>query len=323
MIKDKARKGSNLVVRNKRILITGGRGFIGSALASRLAPDNDVVCLDENLNGNVIEESRQLAGSIMDTDVLSGAVVGCNVIIHTAAALGVHNVHMDAIATLETNYTGTKNVLRSALADTLQLERVILFSTSEIFGAGADRVDEHGTPTFPDATDTRWCYGVGKLAAEQLALGYYKQYGLPITIVRPFNVFGEGRTGDHAMLRFIQRALNGDALVVYGDGSQVRAWCHIDDFCDAVIRMLDTDKAIGKAFNIGNPVNAVSVLALAEKVIQLCGSQSKVVFKSSPFTDIPVRIPDIGLARSVLGFEPKVGLEEELRRTIEWVRSGL
>ena len=110
--------------------------------------------------------------------------------------------------------------------------------------------------------------------------------------------------------------------MVYGNGSQVRAWCHIDDFCDAVIRMLDTGDVIGKAFNIGNPENTISVLGLAEKVIQLCGSGSKVVFKPFPFMDIPVRIPDIGLARSVLGFEPKVGLEEGLKRTIEWVKEN-
>jgi UDP-glucose 4-epimerase len=234
--------------------------------------------------------------------------------------LGVHNIHQDIVKTLETNYTGTKNVLQSALTDTTQLERVILFSTSEIFGVGADKVSEHGTPVFPDATDPRWCYAIGKLAAEHLALGYYKQYGLPITIVRPFNVFGEGRTGSHALLNFIQSALKGEDLVIYGDGSQVRAWCHIDDFCDAVLAMLDTDKAIGKAFNIGNPANAISVLALAETVKQICGSKSRIVFKPSPFTDIPVRIPDIGEAKSVLGFEPKVGLEEGLKRTIAWVK---
>jgi UDP-glucose 4-epimerase len=311
------------MTKNKRILITGGRGFIGSALAKRLAPDNNVVCFDENLNGRNTEETRQSAGSILDKDALASAVVGSQIIIHTAAMLGVHNIHQNAVKTLETNYTGTENVLRSALSDTLQLEHVILFSTSEIFGVGADRVREHGTPVFPDATDPRWCYAIGKLAAEHLALGYHKQYGLPITIIRPFNVFGEGRTGNHALLYFIKNALKGEDLVVYGDGSQVRAWCHIDDFCDAVLRMLDTDKAIGKALNIGNPGNAISVLELAEKVIKICGSRSGIVFKPSPFTDIPVRTPDIGEARSVLGFRQKVGLDEGLERTVEWVRKHL
>jgi len=310
------------MIKNKRTLITGGRGFIGSALARRLTPDNAVVCLDESLNGNRVEETRQLAGSILDKDALGSAVADSQIIIHTAATLGVHNIHQDAIKTLRTNYTGTENVLQSALSDTTRLEQVILLSTSEIFGAGASKVGEHGTPTFPDATDSRWCYGIGKLAAEHLALGYYRQYGLPITIVRPFNVFGEGRTGDHALLRFIQSALKREDLAVYGDGSQVRAWCHIDDFCDAVLATLDTEDAIGRAFNIGNPENVISVKDLAEEVIRLCWSRSKVVFKPLPFTDIDIRIPDIELARGVLGFEPKIGLDEGLRRTIEWVKEN-
>jgi len=309
------------MIKNKRILITGGRGFIGSALARRLAPDNDVTCLDLS-SGNTGYGVKDAYRDVLDD--LDWFTRKTDIVIHTAAKVGVKEVQDDTIATLQVNYEGTANVLRSAMLANAVLancERVILFSTSEIFGAGADKVDEHGTPVFPDATDPRWCYAIGKLAAEHLALGYYKQYGLPITIVRPFNVFGEGRTGNHALLYFIGNALKGEDLVVYGDGSQVRAWCHIDDFCDAIISILDTDKAIGKAFNIGNSANVVSVKELAEKVIRICGSQSKVVFKPSPFTDIPVRIPDIGLARSVLGFEPKVGLDEGLKRTIEWVRA--
>jgi len=312
------------MIKGKRILITGGRGFIGSALAEKLAPDNDVVCFDLSLNGNSTSEARQVAGNILDKDALASAVVSSQIIIHTAARIGVNEVLQDTIATLQVNYTGTANVLHAALAlvDTTQLERVICFSTSEIFGAGANRVDEHGTPAFPDATNLRWCYGVGKLAAEHLALGYHRQYGLPITIVRPFNVFGEGRVGNYALLHFIQSALKGDDLVVYGNGSQIRAWCHINDFCDAVLAMLDTEDAIGKAFNIGNPENVISVKNLAEKVIQLCESRSKVVHKPLPFTDIDVRIPDIGLARNVLGFEPRIRLEDGLRRTIEWVKGN-
>jgi len=298
------------MIKDKRILITGGRGFIGSALARRLAPDNAYSLFDISWGDDVLDKKQ-----------VASAVVGSQIIIHAAARVGVREVLEDTIATLQVNYTGTANVLQSAL-DTDCLERVVCFSTSEIFGVGADKVAEHGTPVFPDATDPRWCYGIGKLAAEHLALGYHKQYGLPITIVRPFNVFGEGRTGNHALLHFIGSALKGEDLMVYGDGSQVRAWCHIDDFCDAVIRMLDSKDAIGKAFNIGNPANVISVLGLAEKVIQLCGSKSKVVFKPLPFMDILVRIPDIGLARRVLEFEPKVRLEEGLERTIEWVRSN-
>jgi len=308
------------MIKGKRILITGGRGFIGSALAKRLSPDNAVVCMDLSLNGNSTNGTQQVAGDILDKDALASAVVGSQIIIHTAARVGVGEVLQDTIATLQVNYTGTANVIQSALANITQLERVICFSTSEIFGTGATMVAEHGTPIFPDATDPRWCYSLSKLAAEHLALGYYRQYGLPITIVRPFNVFGEGRTGNHALLHFIKSALLGEDLVVYGDGSQIRAWCHIDDFCDAVLAMLDTDKAIGKAFNIGNPANVIAVKNLAGEVIRLCGAGSEVVSKPLPFTDIDIRIPDIALARSVLGFSPKTGLEDGLRRTIEWVR---
>ena len=157
------------MVKDKRILITGGRGFIGSALASRLAPDNDVVCFDLSLGGDILNK-EQLMSFTANSDI----------VIHTAASLGVHNIHQDAVKTLETNYTGTANLLRSVLP--FKCERVILFSTSEIFGVGADKVGEHGTPTFPDATDPRWCYAIGKLAAEHLALGYHKQYWLPITM---------------------------------------------------------------------------------------------------------------------------------------------
>jgi len=300
------------MIKGKRILITGGRGFIGSALAKRLAPDNDVVCFDVSQGDDILDERT-----------LAKAVTGSQIIIHAAAMLGVHDIHQDAIKTLETNYTGTANLLWSALADTTRLELGICFSTSEVFGMNANGVSEHGTVTFPDATDTRWCYGIGKLAAEHLALGYYRQYRLPITIVRPFNVFGEGRVGNYALLHFIQSALKGEDLVVYGNGSQVRAWCHVDDFCGAVLTMLDTEDVIGKAFNIGNPANAISIKGLAEKVIQLCRSRSKVVFKPLPFTDIDIRIPDIGLARNVLGFEPEIELDDGLKRTIDWVRENV
>jgi len=296
-----------VMVKGKRILITGGRGFIGSALAQRLAPDNDVVCFDLSLGGNILNKEQLMSFTIRS-----------QVVIHTAARVGVDKVLEDTIGTLQVNYTGTDNLLRSVLP--VGCEQIILFSTSEIFGANANKVGEHGTPIFPDATDPRWCYGIGKLAAESLALGYYRKYGLPITIIRPFNVFGEGRVGSHALLHFIQSALKGEDLVVYGDGSQIRAWCHIDDFCNAVLAMLGTRDVIGKAFNIGNPANVILVKDLAEEVIRLCGSGSKVVFKPLPFTDIDIRIPDITLARNVLGFEPKMGLEEGLRRTIDWVK---
>ncbi len=310
------------MVKGKHILITGGRGFIGSALAKILSPDNDVTCYDLGPGVGSQNGVKQITGDILDRELMALAIAASHIVIHTAAMLGVNRILSNAVATLETNYTGTANVLKYARE--AGCKHVICLTTSEIFGVDAENVNEHGTAKFPDADDPRWCYGVGKLAAEHLALGYYRQYGLPVTIVRPFNVFGEGRVGSHALLYFITSALKGEDLVVYGNGSQVRAWCYIDDFCDAVLRMMNTrEAAIGKSFNIGNPENAISVLGLAEKVIHLCKSKSAVVLKPLPFTDIPVRVPYIGMARSVLGFEPKVGLDEGLERTIEWVREYL
>jgi len=304
------------MIKDKRILITGGGGFIGTALARRLAPYNDVTRLDLSFH-NEVDNTRDVYRNILDS--LDHWVEAKHIVIHTAARVGVAEVLEDTIATLRVNYTGTANLLQSAL-DSSCCEQVICFSTSEVFGTGADKVAENGTPMFPDAMDKRWCYGVGKLAAEHLAFGYYHQHELPVTVIRPFNVFGEGRTGNYALLHFISNALRGDDLMVYGDGSQVRAWCHIDDFCDAILGTLDTREAIGKAFNIGNPDNAVTVRRLAAMVIRLCQSESKVVFKPLPFTDIDVRIPDIMLARSVLGFSPKIQLEDGLRRTIDWAK---
>jgi len=296
------------MIKGKQILITGGKGFIGSALAERLAPDNDVVCYDITSGDD-----------ILDKKALTHVVADSQIIIHTAARLGVGKVLQNTVATLQINYTGTANVLRTALLDARRLEQVICLSTSEIFGTNADRVSEHGTPTFPDATDQRWCYGIGKLAAEHLALGYHYKYGLPITIVRPFNVFGEGRATDHAVSNFIRSALKEEDLIVYGDGSQIRAWCHIDDFCAAVLAMLGNKDAIGKTFNIGNPANALTVNELARKVVWLCGSpRTKIIHKHSPFTDIDIRIPDITLARNVLCFNPKVELDTGLMQTIRW-----
>lgn len=310
------------MIKGKRILITGGGGFIGTALAQCLAPYNKVTRLDLSFDPHsrcTGDDTILVRTNVLDRESLIDAVLSSQIIIHAAARVGVKEVHDDVVATLETNYTGTANVLNIALGNP-RCERIVYLSTSEIFGINAYNIRENGTAVFSNSMDIRWCYGVGKLAAEHLAMGYHRQSGLPVTVVRPFNVFGEGRTGNHAILRFITCALCGRDIIVYGEGEQVRAWCHIDDFCDAVLRILDTDDAIGKIFNIGNPSNAVSILSLAETVKALCSSHSKIVFQPPPFTDINIRIPDIALAKKVLGFTPKIGLREGLQRTIEWVR---
>jgi len=307
-------------MKDKRILITGGGGFIGTALAERLSINNAVTLLDTSFKQqsapSIVE---RIAASVLDESALERAVSDSQVIIHTAARVGVQDVIQDAVTTLNTNYTGTANVLLAALRNP-HCERVVSFSTSEIFGVNAFDVAENGTSVFPSVQDVRWCYALSKFAAEHLALGYHRQHGLPVTVVRPFNVFGMGRTGDHAMLQFITRALRGEDLVVYGSGSQIRAWCYIDDFCAAVLSILDTELAIGKVFNIGNPLNTITVYQLAKLVVRLCQSKSKIVFRSSPNMDITVRIPDITLAKDLLGFVPKMDIERGVMQVIGWTR---
>jgi nucleoside-diphosphate-sugar epimerase len=141
-------------------------------------------------------------------------------------------------------------------------------------------------------------------------------------VIRPFNIYGAGRVGDHVVLRFILKALENEDLEVYGDGTQIRAWCYIEDFCDALMGAIEVEGAIGQAFNIGNPLNTVTVYALAREVVKLCNSKSKIVFKAPGFADIDLRVPDIAKSREVLGFNPEVGLEEGLAMNIEWVRNN-
>jgi nucleoside-diphosphate-sugar epimerase len=312
------------MIKGKRILITGGGGFIGTALAKRLAPENEITLLDLSFGEDAeLPNVGKVVADITFMDSLLGSWIRSqHVVVHTAAYLGVQNVVKDAVAALETNFTGTANLLKYTL-HSKHCEHFVSLSTSEIFGTNAFRVSENGTPMFPSILDPRWCYGVGKLAAEQLALGYYRECSLPVTVIRPFNVFGEGRRGDHALLQFAVRALRSENLIVHGTGQQVRAWCHIDDFCDAVLRCLESERVIGETFNIGNPGNTVSILDLANRVIRLCESSSRIIHQPATFREIQARSPDISKARELLGFEPRVALEDGLQRTISWIRENI
>jgi len=315
------------MIKNKKVLITGGGGFIGVSLAQRLVSNNRVVLLDRNFSDNAMAYSNLKSNrnielvevDILDADGLARAVAEAQIVVHMAAMVGVQEVISNALDTLEVNYTGTSNLLR-AVSENPDCERLVFFSTSEVFGSNAFRVAENANSALASVQDVRWCYCVSKLAAEHLVFSYYRQKGLPVVVIRPFNIFGVGRVGDHVVLRFILKALRNEDLEVYGDGTQIRAWCYIDDFCDALVKSLEVEGAIGQAFNIGNPLNTVTVYALASEIVSLCGSKSKIVFKEPGFADVDIRVPDIARAREILGFSPKVKLGEGLSRNIEWVR---
>ena len=316
-------------LRNKKVLISGGAGFIGTALAERLAEHNEVVLLDTKFEHNSLTFSRVMRNecvrlakvNVLNFEEVARAVHEAQIVIHAAAVLGVRQVICNTLSTIEVNLMGTFNVLRAA-SQNPNCERVLFLSTSEVFGSTAYRVNEGGGVVFRPIEEPRWCYSVSKLAGEHLAFGYFREKGLPIVVVRPFNIFGPGRTGDHVVLRFVVEALRDRDLEVYGDGNQIRAWCYIDDFCDALTRCLTTKEAIGQAFNIGNPRNVIVNYELAKLIRALCSSRSKIVFKNAGFADIDIRVPDISKAKDILGYVPEVELEEGLSRTIAWVKNS-
>ena len=313
------------------ILITGGAGFIATSIAERLAPENELTLLDQSFEaGKPIHYSDLLGrdsvtiveGDIRDPEAVGRAVADADAVVHAAAVVGVYNVLKAARTTIETNLLGSLNLIREASREEDQIKRFIYFSTSEVFGGSSFRVDEAQVASIGSVNEARWSYSISKLAGEHLAHAYHKEFGLPLVIVRPFNVFGPRRTGDHAIIRFISAALRGDDLVVHGDGSQVRSWCYIDDFVDAVLAMLDVPEAIGDDFNIGNALNTLTIYELAKRVIQLTGSDSRIVFKDIDHPDIDIRVPSTKKAARILGYNPRVEIEEGITRTIDWYREN-
>jgi nucleoside-diphosphate-sugar epimerase len=164
---------------------------------------------------------------------------------------------------------------------------------------------------------------VSKLATEHLAHNYYKQYNLPALSIRPFNIYGPGQVGEGAIHRFIVRALTGEDLEVHNDGSQIRAWCYVDDIVEGVLLCMEKPEAVGQAFNIGNPRSVCTIYDLARHIVRLCESQSQIKFVSWNNADVELRIPNIDKARKLLGYHPKVDLEEGLLCTIDWYRKKL
>lgn len=317
------------MIKNKRILLTGGLGFIGTALARQLLEYNEVVIYD-NGHRNSLKDSglaehtnlEIIAGDVLDAAAMTAAVRDCQVVVHLAAIAGVDTVLQMPVMTMKVSIIGTYNALEAALAEP-KIERFIDFSTSEVFGAYAYKVVESDVTTVGAVGEARWTYAVSKLATEHLAHNYYRQYGLPALSIRPFNIYGPGQVGDGAIHTFIRRALRNEPLHIHNDGSQIRAWCYIDDIVSAVMLALEKPAAIGEAFNIGNPRSVCTIYDLARQIVRLAGSQSEIIFVKWPHTDIELRVPNISKARTVLGYEPQVDLEEGLARTIEWYREKL
>ena len=197
----------------------------------------------------------------------------------------------------------------------------LVFLTSEVFGRYAYHVTEFDSTTLGAVGEARWTYAVAKLATEHLAMNYHKEFGLPTCSIRPFNVFGPRQVGEGAVHHFIRRAIAGEPLTVHNDGSQIRAWCYIDDIVDAILLALENESAVGHAFNVGNPRSTVTIFNLAREIVRLAASSSEIEFVKWPHPDVEIRVPAVDKARELLGFQAKVNLEEGLLRTIKWYRS--
>jgi UDP-glucose 4-epimerase len=314
----------------KRIVITGGAGFIGTTLAHRLVEENEIVAVDnlhrDSLTGSGLVEHPNfefVQGDVLDADHLRSVVEGASHLVHAAAIAGVDTVIESPVRTMRVNLIGTYNALEAALATKATIERTIEFSTSEVFGTYAYKVDEEHVTTQGSVGEARWTYAVSKLAGEHMARAYYDELGLPTVAVRPFNVYGPGQIGGGAIRAFIEAALAGRDLVIHGDGAQIRAWCYVDDMVDALLLALEHPNAVGESFNVGNARSALTIYDLALRIKRLTGCSGELVFQPLHYTDVELRVPNVDKARRLLGFEARVELDEGLGRTIAWYRERL
>jgi UDP-glucose 4-epimerase len=257
---------------------------------------------------------------VLDAEAVTEAARGATHIVHAAAIAGVDTVLESPVRTMRVNLIGTYNALEAALATKDTVERVIEFSTSEVFGTYAFRVDETSATTQGSVGEARWTYAVSKLAGEHMAHAYHQELGLPTVSVRPFNVFGPGQVGGGAIRAFIEAALAGRDLTIHGDGSQIRAWCYVDDMVDGLLLALEHPNAVGESFNIGNARSAVTIFDLARRIRSITGCPGEIVFQPIHYLDVELRIPNVDKARALLGFEAKVELDEGLERTVAWYR---
>jgi UDP-glucose 4-epimerase len=313
----------------KRVVITGGAGFIGTTLARRLVDANEIVAVDnlhrDTLGGTALVDHPNFGfvqGDVLDAAFLTDVLKGATHLVHAAAIAGVDTVIESPVRTMRVNLIGTYNALEAALATKETIERVIEFSTSEVFGTYAFKVDERHVTTQGSVGEARWTYAVSKLAGEHMAHAYHDELGLPTVSVRPFNVYGPGQIGGGAIRAFIETALAGKQLVIHGDGSQIRAWCYVDDMVEALLLALEHPNAVGESFNVGNARSAVTIYDLALRIKRLTGLDGELVFQPLHYSDVELRIPNVDKARELLGFEAKVELDEGLERTIAWYRDN-
>jgi UDP-glucose 4-epimerase len=316
------------MITDRSIFITGGAGFIGSTVIGRLIEDNRITVYDSFRRDSIHDKAyarhpnlRLVEGDVLDAPALAREMAGANIVLHCAAIAGIDTVGRQPTATMRVNMLGTANALEAArqLPD---LERFVDFSTSEVFGPSAFRSEETDSTSIGAVGEARWTYAVSKLAGEFLTKAYHQEFGMPTVTVRPFNVYGPGQVGEGAMKVFITQALKDADITVHNEGNQIRAWCYIDDFVDGLLLTISRPGAVGESFNIGNPRAVITVYGLAQTVVRVLGSASRIVFAARHHTDVELRVPSVAKAAELLGFQAKVDLEEGILATAEFFRNA-
>ncbi|MGO9991753.1 MAG: UDP-glucuronic acid decarboxylase family protein [Steroidobacteraceae bacterium] len=308
-----------------RILVTGGAGFLGSHLCDRLiAADHEVLCVDNFFTGTKRNVAHLCPNPYFDLqrhDVTFPLYVEVDQIYNLACPASPIHYQFDPVQTTKTSVHGAINML--GLAKRVKA-RILQASTSEVYGDPEIHPQVEAYWGRGNPIGIRSCYDEGKRCAETLFFDYRRQHGVDVKIVRIFNTYGprmhpnDGRV----VSNFIVHAIRGDDITIFGDGQQTRSFCYVDDLVEAMIRMMGTASDFPGPVNIGNP-GEFTMLELAEMVIKLTASRSKLVYRSLPSDDPKQRQPDIGLARQVLGWEPKVSLEDGLKETIVYFRRAL
>ena len=318
-----------------RVLITGGAGFVGSHLADALLAAGHEVTAFDNLSTGSIDNIEHLKThprfrytieSVQNEPVLAEQIDRCDVVFHLAAAVGVKKIVEEPVHTIENNVHGTEVVLRHA---NKKKRLVVVASTSEVYGKSVDvPFREDADLVMGPTSKHRWAYACSKAIDEFLALAYFKEKKLPVIVIRLFNTVGPRQTGQYGMVipTFVRQALAGQPITVFGDGTQRRSFTYVGDVVDGLIGLMNEPRAVGQVFNIGNG-EEISMRALAEKVKAMTESRSDIVTipydqaYEAGFEDMPRRVPDISKIRGMVGYEPKVHLDEILTRVIDYVRT--
>ena len=306
-------------------LVTGGAGFIGSHLVEKLIARGDQVVIFDNLSTGTLQNLEVVAdevtfheGNILDRAVIEKLVAESDFVVHLAAALGVFNIVKKPLESLKTNLQGSEIVLEAC--DKYR-KPVLIASTSEIYGKN-DKVslNEEDDRIIGHPLKSRWSYSEAKAVDESLAYFYYLENKLPIRIVRFFNTVGPRQVGHYGMVvpRFVSAALKNEPLAVYGSGDQIRCFCHVEDAVRALLLVMDSEKAVGEVFNVGNN-KQISIMELAKKVIELTGSSStieKIAYENAypeGFEDMQRRVPDISKIKQALGWSPEINLDQIIK----------